>query len=481
MRARRQTSLFVFALLAGGLLLYISLPSQTQSSDTILPSGFGVLDEGGETPLSPSTVASDSGESVVTEKIADTISRGTPRPFSIQVAHAETPFGQSLQLTSEELSTVHQRQAAMVRLEHCPHKYLFVNTHTYGRHHNQLQAIMNLAIWANALGRTAVIGWFRFQHAWVYAEDVYNFTRIQQSYCMMSPQQMATRAAQRTEKKTAICLGQKLADTPLKKYAKISGFQCRLAPDVPAHYNTRYAMKTTKAYLQEKILRATEDLLVVSGQIGFFLRAGLAEHAAIFGLLRPHQKTVKSVTTFLESGVVGSAQYIEVNGLAHREQFAEQSSYFAIHLRQREQECMKEVTESHEDGGRWLQTMSADDWTVVKTQCAITVAHVKSLMLSLGLVFDSQPPPMFLGSDHQNMVLERALVQHGAKMYEGNAAGLDGLAVDFFVMSQGKWFTGNQLSSITQNICFLRLGTGRACDGFVPEFTRYHARSLREI
>lgn len=49
---------------------------------------------------------------------------------------------------------------------------------------------------------------------------------------------------------------------------------------------------------------------------------------------------------------------------------------------------------------------------------------------------------------------------------------LHSLAVDFFVMSRGRYFRGNMLSSVSQHVCLRRLGRGLACNGAFPGY--YH-------
>lgn len=378
----------------------------------------------------------------------------------LRQVYAEGLFAPTLHLTKAEDAVVRQRQAH--RAAGCPNRFIFVNTHTYGRHHNQLQEMLNLAMWSRSLGRTAVLGWFRFDHKWTFASDLYNFTRIMESYCLITPQQMVARVKAdkdlSAQKNFAACFGQGVHGTPMKK-AAAGLFRCRPDPTVPAHYNTRMGMNTTRSYFAERVMKAAEALVVVSGQIGFFMRAGLAENAAIYGLLEPSEHIRALVDTF-KVATFGKRAL---------------SEYFGIHLRQREKECMKEVVESREDGGSHLAHMTDDDWKIIATQCSMTVAHLQSLMSSLNLLIDHQP--MFLGSDHQNMVLEKALVDLGASMFTTEQS-LTALAVDYFLMSEGRYFTGNQLSSITQNICYRRLGKGKGCEGFVPPFARYHSRNV---
>ena len=373
------------------------------------------------------------------------------------------PYAGTLRLPSTPLPPPKMADPAA----ECPTKYVFVNTHTFGRHHNQLQEFLNIAVWAKRFGRTAILGWFRHNHKWMDPSELYDLSDIMQHYCLITPAEFQKRNG--GAKVDAICFGQGIADTPLKRYGKI---KCSMSKDVGAHYNVRHGMNITEGFLP-KLLEAKETMMVLSGEIGFFLRCGLESYAAIYSLLQPAKEIADEVEAFLRRALWDDSH-------------GGPKPYFGLHLRQREKDCLKEVYESFEDGVMDLASVNADERTVIKTQCAMTVAHVAALQQSLGFVpkGNTLDGAMFLASDHENMVLENSLVAAGAIMYKGGKfhtkelGGMKGLAVDFFVLTRGKYFTGNQLSSVSQNVCYIRLGRGEACHGFVPSFSEYHARSL---
>lgn len=380
-------------------------------------------------------------------------------PSSGGASSCAVPSGDTLQLPSLPPDGIATFDAAS-----CPNRYVFANTHTFGRHHNQLQEMMNTIIWASRLNRTAVLGWFRHNHAWIDPKEFYDFDQVARRYCVVTADRMMANLRSKGGI-TAECFGQGFADTPLKRFVGRAA-RCVHAAGVPRYYNSRYGARVTRTFLP-RILASPADILVLSGEVAFFMRAGLALHAAAYRHLRPNAEIAAEVTNF------------EKSKLGH----AAGSGYFAVHLRQRERECMKEVRDSFDDGAAHLGRLGAAARTVISTQCAVTVPHVRCLQQSLGL---RDTFPMFLASDHQNLALEQDLVAHGAVMYEGGRfhtreiGGLKGMAVDFFLMARARYFTGNQLSSVTQNACFMRLGSGRGCHGVVREFTEFHTRDLAE-
>ena len=334
----------------------------------------------------------------------------------------------------------------------CPKRYLFANTHTFGRHHNQLQEIMNVIMWARRLNRTAVLGWFRWSHRWVDPSVLYDFSKISSEYCVISAETLRVQLP-REERSNGLCFGQGVDDTPLRHALK-----CRMAPDVPAHYNARFGAETTKAHFFPKVVKAKETFVGLSGEIAFFMRVGLEAAAAIYGLLRPSAAVQKELAAFTQSAFQGDR------------------SYFALHLRMRERDCLVELRHAFTVVGA---SLSSSERRVLETQCSVTVQYVRDTMKSVGVTLGGAK--FFLASDHQNATLEKALVEAGAVVYKGSgtaSGALTDLAVDFFAMVQAKFFTGNQLSSISQNACFVRLGRGSACHGVVESFAREQSRDI---
>ena len=171
-------------------------------------------------------------------------------------------------------------------------RFLLVNTHTYGRHHNQLQEIMNTILWAHKLNRTAVVGWFRNDYKWVDPRDFYDFSEIEQRYCVVFHDALpaAIQRAIGSENRllSSRCLGQGFSDLPLKKMLKGLAHPCPNGSlTIPAQYTSRFGLNVTQGFFSDFVVPASDGLLVIGGQVGFFMRAGLLESAAAFKWLRP--------------------------------------------------------------------------------------------------------------------------------------------------------------------------------------------------
>ena len=341
-------------------------------------------------------------------------------------------------------------------------RFLVVNTHTYGRHHNQLQEIINTVVWAHKLNRTAVIPWFRYDHQWIDPRTFYDFNELRNRYCLIYHDELPSAvqiASGKSGPLTTRCLGQGFADLPLKRMLGKLVYPCRKGSlTIPSHYTTRFGFNTTQAFINDHVAPATEGLLVVSGQVGFFMRPGLLEVAAAFKWLLPSQQ-VKAALKEQQQRLFSSSRLS-----------------LGVHSRSREKECFKEQQFDKEDGGEWLANLTDYHWDALATQCKLTTTHMDTILHSMCLV-DSSTPHIILASDGQNPSFEAALVEKGA-LRTAPIPGLLGLAVDYFILSQCNLFTGNQLSSITQNVCYRRLGNGLSCNGVITEYLRYHARPI---
>jgi hypothetical protein len=370
----------------------------------------------------------------------------------------------------------------------CPDRFVFVNTHTFGRHHNQLQEMLNLASWARSLNRTAVIGWFRHNHKWTAMDALYDFSGLAKHFCVATHKEFATRwGALPAGKRSAACAGQGVSDTPIKSQVR----KCRMVPGVPAHYDSRLGVDTTKTMLG--IIAAAAEareatFLGVSGEIAFFMRPGLLEQVAAAMHVTPAAHIVAEAAEYAGktgltlSGAGGESADVKAGGTPE----AAGRPYFGLHLRQREKECMKEMGHTWADGGAALEGVPEAVQRAIEGQCAVTVGQFDGLVAGLRLAVGSETAQerLFLASDHQNMALEKSLVGRGAVMYAGGKfhtremGGLEGLGVDFHMLQRAAHFTGNQLSSVSQNVCFHRLGKGLGCEGFVMPFTLYHSRNV---
>eukprot|EP00760_Papus_ankaliazontas_P015678 PhM_4_TR16661/c0_g1_i1/m.37537 len=344
---------------------------------------------------------------------------------------------------------------------HCPNKFLHVNTHTYGRHHNQLQEFVNALAWSQHLGRTYVLGYFRHNHKWADPREFYDFSQWKKHYCFLYPDEFI--AIVRRQRSAGVtfrgdCYGQEFQDTPIGKATKI---KCKLRPEAPKHYSTRKGLSIT-SYHFPSIAASTADLLNLSGQFGFFIRPGLEKLAHAFGLLRPSTDVAEEINAF------------RAKHLPH------DKKYLALHLRHREGVCHQEMRDVMSD----LKLRDAEERSILMKQCTMPVEYVDRVVERY---LDLPAPPktvVFLASDHQNMTAEDLLVKRlHARRYKGRfptkeLGGLKGLAVDFFLLTEAEWFVMNQQSSISQNACYVRLGRGKACHGVVPSVLELFARNV---
>jgi hypothetical protein len=391
---------------------------------------------------------------------------------------------------------------------------------------------MNLVLVAERLNRTAVLGWFDFVDQWVDPASIYDFGLIRHSYCVVEADvfrrhvwprvfagedgngrshAQAPGAAMRHRRGAAVdvrSMGQGLDKTPLATAVH----DVRPFPFVPETYNVRGGTNITRAaylpLLQAHPQLVRSHLVVLSAQVAYYLRPRLTDLVTLFGLLRPSASIRAEVIATLGRMRLTAAEPVrrafgifDSAPAADAGRGSRVKPYFSLHLRQREGLCMKERAEILGDSATLRKSLTPAQLEITQIQCGLTVAYVDSIFrrhnvhtgssssgppaptaaTAGGLAAGDQQYGLFLASDHQNLVLEGALVKRGAQLYAGGAfstgtedkTGLQGLAVDYWLLVAGDYFTGNQVSSISQNVCSARLGLGLGCQGFIESYTLY--------
>lgn len=434
MSRRRFAALIVIILVLVFIFLEPNAPPLTPTLQSVAPR----LTSTRHTPVDVTEI----------ENPADRSDSGTNAPRLTDVVETRAASSWSMQIESGQLRRLPRTP--------CPtDRFLWVNTHTYGRHHNQLQEFINIAVWARSFNRTVVLGQFRAQKRWWEPEQFYNFSAVMSHYCVISASQFSERWKM-FSRPTAWCMGQSTGSTPLKSVIR----KCPLVPGIPPHYDTWKGDAISREFvsraLKDPNLR-TATFLGISGQMGFFMRSGLEESAAAYGLLEPSIAVKLKIQSILNNHP------------------PLQKGYFGVHLRQRELMCFDEMDHSFGNAVE-LTAVSAEARARVRRQCRMSLLELTSILReSTG----TTSYPLFVASDKQNPELDKALKDSGATFAPDDGTLLS-LAVDFFMLGHinAKYFAGNQLSSISQNVCFRRFGRGMSCNNYLEVFGRYHARCL---
>eukprot|EP00756_Hemistasia_phaeocysticola_P058376 Hpha_TRINITY_DN35000_c0_g1::TRINITY_DN35000_c0_g1_i1::g.82723::m.82723 len=354
------------------------------------------------------------------------------------------------------------------RRKRCPARFLSVNTHTWGRHHNQLQSTVLGLLAAQLLNRTFVLGHFRHNHHWLEARDFYDFSQLQRHFCVID---YHTAVRLLKGERSVECFGQVIHDMPLGKYGRMkctNGFG-----PVDRFFHMHEFRKVVSEALPH-MMASTARVINLSGQLAFFLRPGLKLMSQGFGLLRPAADVAEDTERF------------------RNVTFGPGSEYLAVHLRYREGQCMNEI---QSDFQRTFN-ISEELLERMQEQCTINYRYAdRTLQESLGpkaMSVRADPNrfccPTFFASDHQNRTAEQDFLTRGAAPYKGRyhtkeLGGLKGLSADYFLLRGGHTFIGNSASSISQDVCFgrlMRLPWRRACAGWHLPFFRGFARTEME-
>lgn len=397
----------------------------------------------------------------------------------------------SMRLMDDELLWVKSRHRRIVDPATCPRRYLLPDTRWFGRHFNQLQETMNAIMWAEDLNRTAVLGWFysgsHSSGTSTPPEMLYDFSLIKRHYCVITlsefeqrllsdsrvgsvSQALSTLVAngwvgnQNTSAATADsdkqfatvrCYGRCLKTTDLMftLVVPLQILQCT---------SMTHITKLSQLSAPLKQMRnGNETISIVGSSLIFFVRRSVAENAALYGLLRPSAKVQSIVDPVLNISLGGCP-------------------FFGVHLRNRENTCNWSIQWTNEFLGRPFVT-DKEAKQLLK-QCNMQVGDVNSFFQSYGARMGAVPG--FIASDGQNPSLVSSLLSYGKfvrhRISPSSADGLSRIAsllevvVDAIVLSRAVVFYGNQLSSMSQSVCFMRLGQGESCHMDVD----HHFRSV---
>ncbi|KAH9584047.1 hypothetical protein LSM04_003484 [Trypanosoma melophagium] len=394
---------------------------------------------------------------------AQTPSPGVPSVFAFDAAQ------DTLRLTEAEQQRVAQLQARVVSFNRngshlvCPERYIFAHFRHAGRHHNQLQMMMNIIMWAERLNRTAVFGSFYVKNKFVHYHLLYDFSEIERHYCVISLINMRRRLLSRglLHRSTVSCFDFHNCATFRQVVSVSRGMRSVRTTKVTSVNEMYPTAEVLRSRIIPLLTNADDTLIILGAGTSFTMRRGLAENAAIYGLLRPSVWVAQKVKQFLNHS------------------FGPRGRFFAVHKRHLEMTCNDYVTRSLSH----LRThfgvaLIREREQVIRAQCNISIPYLATLHTSLGLRLFSYP--LFLAHDRQDPYTVPQLKKRGARVYEKEhyaqyedcAYGLCALAVDYFVMTEAEYFGGNAVSSVSNNVCFARLGRGKACHGTEPALIR---------
>eukprot|EP00744_Colponema_vietnamica_P015626 GILI01021912.1.p1 GENE.GILI01021912.1~~GILI01021912.1.p1 ORF type:complete len:306 (-),score=4.10 GILI01021912.1:140-1057(-) len=292
------------------------------------------------------------------------------------------------------------------------------------------------------------------------------------------------------------CIGLGLTGTPL---ADAIGLGRCTKGELPNNFADRVGMTQTQG-LAPSYFSDDHGLLVLSAQVAFYLRPGVWDLAMAFRHLHPSLAVGKALdvelTSLLPPNRTGTA-----SGAIST--YANALPYFSIQSRSREDQCLREIAMDKEDGFKYLYTMAHGNlcnnndnnatneansqvlvspslWQKAKWQCNMTSQGVNNLLSKWQKAGGNKTLiRIFFASDGQNKLLSAFMSSKGAHSIPSSKYHpLIGVTVDYFILSSGFRYTGNQLSSVSQNVCYTRLARGLACDGWYPIWSLYHARNV---
>eukprot|EP00755_Sulcionema_specki_P038519 Sspe_Gene.111053::Locus_92250_Transcript_1_3_Confidence_0.500_Length_954::g.111053::m.111053 len=177
---------------------------------------------------------------------------------------------------------------------------------------------------------------------------------------------------------------------------------------------------------------------VVIMPIAIYL-GSLIDTKCIWGRLRPVSRIQKAVDTF------------RANHLPAR--------YTAVHLRGLEQSC-----ESRS------KKFAPDEVTreSIRRQCQMSTDYVLSMV-------PQNTDHFFLADDGQRPEVTKRLKAKGGVTSGTALRGVEAMLIDFWLLVGAEVFVGNQMSTLSVNVCRVRTGYGKHCDNFLRWNDDYEA------
>lgn len=306
----------------------------------------------------------------------------------------------------------------------CPGRYLWVGN-TFGRHFNQLSNLLIGLALARHFGRTLVVPDFVEQGGVrIGPESYYNLTRISEAVCFVRE-----------------------ADVSLDVATGNTGcVTMRGIAAVPRHPTGYKVVCDTNVFVKFKknaslVLKAIHELqvsaLVVVPLVLYLQDHFLQELVCLWKQLQPSGEVASIVSTA-------------------RSELSLSSVYLGVHLRSLEGSCRDRV--------RSLVKDSHVAASVVE-QCELSADYISH--------YRTGDEPMYLAHDGQ----QPQKVQELSKRYQvrqwSDFKAVTGshlsVFVDFWLLCQAKEFIGNQLSTLSINVCLCRRSRGLSCTNFDPK------------
>eukprot|EP01062_Namystynia_karyoxenos_P024345 TRINITY_DN19478_c0_g1_i1.p2 TRINITY_DN19478_c0_g1~~TRINITY_DN19478_c0_g1_i1.p2 ORF type:complete len:446 (+),score=161.17 TRINITY_DN19478_c0_g1_i1:99-1436(+) len=306
----------------------------------------------------------------------------------------------------------------------CPQYYLYYGNMPRSRHSNHLASFVAALALARMLNRTLVVPPFtQDNREWALA-DLYDTAPLQAAgFCMERESEWTAREKRAKGASDGIAAGciamRGIATLPRSAQRSL---RCRQTAMVERKKELAVNLRAIRSLSRARVL--TVPLTVYLSEL---LDAG-----CVWGLLRPAAHLRQAVASFARSLP---------------------SKYSAVHLRGLERSCADRA-----------KKFSPDPVTrrEVERQCAMDASYVLPLLRGSG-----GGEKFFLADDGQRPQVSAELRAAGGVSYSGPLRGLEAALVDFWLLAGAELFIGNQMSTLSVNVCRVRTGQGRPCNNFV--------------
>jgi hypothetical protein len=326
----------------------------------------------------------------------------------------------------------------------CPLDRFMYFTAGYGQHNNQLIALMNAFVIANAINRTLVIPDFIFMHRkdgrpgtmhsshkytnrmyqrrYLHPSHLYNLSKYWFKYCFVYRDDFFQR---NTVPQPASCY------KPKKKTIRMFDAICETLVHVKRQFG------------HELIRPALNDThrFIYMPEVYWYLPRNMSRD---FQPLQPSAPIQKQVLQFTEK-------------------MLKTDRYTALHMRNLEGRCKQMMLSL-----LWAINATAQQRWAGPQQCEMNTRYISTAQETRGL----GKQIVFLATDEQSPEADRRILDFGGVSFQSDIYSHHSLffmAVDFWLMVFADIFIPNILSSVDWNVCAIRFANGRDCFNFFTD------------
>lgn len=340
---------------------------------------------------------------------------------------------------------------------HSRSRFLFFGN-SFGRHHNQMSSFAAAAALARRTNRTLIVPPFVEAKRPALLQQLYNATWLldpRNGLCLLTSEEFISKEASDALTNATCITMRGIGVHP----QKVPGLRLACTESVAIRYKKKLDLFTARVVEDPAV--AAARLVTIPLAIYYAEALPLAEVACVWRGLEPHPVVVRALA--------------ELQACAR----SRADAAVGVHLRSLEGSCAARARE-------FVPSRNEAKLRVIVAQCemqpgAVRAAVAPSLKSFAAIVADDGQQPRHAGDLAKALggfrlrelgdvcpAASEALQADAAAAAATTPASMGywAMTLDFWALATSSMFFGNQLSTLSMNVCRRRLATGRRCDNF---------------